>query len=422
MPTDSELPKTPKAKPELRQLINVYVLFIDIIGFSKLNLPDQLDAIQRLEQIIKSTRIFRLRDTEELLILATGDGMALVFFTKNVIPAVECAHEVAGVLAQCADDESDDRMALRLGIHMGPVFSFHDINGRRNVAGEGINIAQRVMDCGDAGHILLSDRVTSQLKDGVWDKRLKDLGKVNVKHNESVHLFSLCDGAIGNAEPPIKVKEARKLAENAERAKKHAADEAERRWGTIAAIVMLVSLLTFLGVKYGTPDPPRMIALELMPFQTNDVNFLQFSTRFQLRLAEALKRPPTLIPANDKLQYPGDDPRRSSSNQKRWSLTGNFRKVDGKTLRLEVRLKDNSNSVSMFEKGYVIDLTDANLEDPFVGDSVGSQALRETLADLAAIVRSKLTPKSMWCTEDEEGYRSYVKNIEYNELKKGSGH
>src|SRR5437867_13250857 len=131
-----------------------HVLFIDIVAYSKMAMDDQRAAIEKLNQIVQSTDEFRKAERENrLLKLATGDGMALIFYHSPEDP-VECALEISRAIK-----EQNTKLRVRMGVHSGPVSGVVDINGRANIAGAGINMAQRVMDCGDTGHILLSKRV-----------------------------------------------------------------------------------------------------------------------------------------------------------------------------------------------------------------------------------------------------------------------
>src|SRR6266576_211945 len=137
-----------------KRLEIAHVLFIDIVGYSKLLIDEQSEALEELNQIVRSTEAFRSADVAgKLICLPTGDGMALVF-TNSAEAPVECALQISKAL------KSHSSLAVRMGIHSGPVHEVADVNQRKNIAGAGINIAQRVMDCGDAGHILLSKHVT----------------------------------------------------------------------------------------------------------------------------------------------------------------------------------------------------------------------------------------------------------------------
>jgi class 3 adenylate cyclase len=166
-----------------------HVLFMDIVEFSKLLVDEQSDASHRLNQIVRNTEQFRAAEGSDRLIrLPTGDGMVLVFFTSPEAP-VRCAVEIARALKDSSDFD------LRMGIHSGPVNKISDVNDRANLAGGGINIAQRVMDCGDAGHILLSKHVAEDLEQhSKWRPHLHDFGECEVKHGVRVSLVNLYTG------------------------------------------------------------------------------------------------------------------------------------------------------------------------------------------------------------------------------------
>jgi class 3 adenylate cyclase len=177
-----------------------HVLFMDIVGYSRLPMVRQAQLLRRLQNVVSGTKEFRrARSGERLLSLPTGDGMALVFFLDPIAP-VRCAMEISRLLTQHLD------INLRIGLHSGPVLRIADINKNKNVAGGGINTAQRVMDCGDGGHILLSKPVADVLLHlGDFEGYLHDWGEVQVKHGERVHIFSLCFEDLGKAEPPSKL-------------------------------------------------------------------------------------------------------------------------------------------------------------------------------------------------------------------------
>ena len=158
-----------------------HVLFIDIVGYSKGLINEQSEQIQKLKQIVRGTEEVRKAEAEsKLLRLPTGDGGALVFRTSPEAP-VRCAMEITKALKDYPE------LRVRMGIHSGPVNEISDLNEQANIAGAGINMAQRVMDCGDAGHILLSKHVAEDLAEYEhWRPLLHDLGQCEVKHG--VHL------------------------------------------------------------------------------------------------------------------------------------------------------------------------------------------------------------------------------------------
>jgi TolB-like protein/Flp pilus assembly protein TadD len=174
-----------------------HVLFIDIVGYTKLLINEQLEHLEKLREIVRATEPFRNAQREgKLMRLPTGDGGALVFRTSPEAP-VQCAVEVARELKKQPD------LRVRMGIHSGPVKEVTDLSEQGNIAGAGINIAQRVMDCGDAGHILLSKRVADDLEQyAQWRPLLHDLGSCEVKHAVSLALFNLYSDEFGNPEPP----------------------------------------------------------------------------------------------------------------------------------------------------------------------------------------------------------------------------
>ena len=198
-----------KTKPRLEI---AHVLFIDIVGYSTLLTDEQSEALQELNQIVRDTEAVREAEAAgHLIILPTGDGMALVF-TGSVERPAECALEVSQVL------RAQPSLPIRMGIHSGPVQLVKDANARQNISGVGINIARRVMDCGDAGHILASKRFADDLaQHRRWQRYLHDLGDVEVKHGVVVSLVNLYAETIGNPKRPACVAEVRRTAGSTER-------------------------------------------------------------------------------------------------------------------------------------------------------------------------------------------------------------
>ncbi len=200
-----------------------HVLFIDIVGYSKLLLEQQSELQRELNEIVSGTSEFQQADSAGKLIrLPTGDGMALVFRTNPEAPA-ECAIEIAQAL------KSRSAIQLRMGIHSGPVNEVADVNQRANIAGAGINMAQRVMECGDAGHILLSRHVAEDLEqDARWQSLLHDLGTCEAKHGIRVGIANLFSDEIGNPQLPKKFQTLKKR-------------RARIRWSALAAALFLLA-------------------------------------------------------------------------------------------------------------------------------------------------------------------------------------
>jgi TolB-like protein/Tfp pilus assembly protein PilF len=183
-----------------RHLEIAHVLFIDVVGYSKLLVNEQREILQQLNQIVRKTPQFRKSERGGKLIrIPSGDGMALVFFLSPEEP-VQCALEIARSV------RNQPKIRLRMGVHSGPVDQIDDVNDRSNVAGVGINLAQRVMDCGDAGHILISKRVADDLaQDSLWQPLLHELGEIEVKHGVKLGIVNLYTADLGNPHPPDKL-------------------------------------------------------------------------------------------------------------------------------------------------------------------------------------------------------------------------
>jgi class 3 adenylate cyclase len=190
--------------PDL-ELEIAHVLLIDVVDYSKLLVNDQIELLQKLNQIVRSTECFRAAEaTDKLIRVPTGDGMALLFFQSPEEP-VRCALEISRML------QDHPHIQLRMGVHSGPVNRIPDVNDKTNIAGAGINVAQRVLDCGDAGHILLSDRVADDLVQyRHWQPYLHDLGECEVKHGLRLHLFNLYKDNLGSPQVPEKLRRKRR--------------------------------------------------------------------------------------------------------------------------------------------------------------------------------------------------------------------
>jgi TolB-like protein len=232
-----------------------HVLFIDIVGYSRLLITEQRDQIQKLKAIVRGTEQFRLAEAEgKLLRLPTGDGGALVFRTTPEA-AVMCAIEISKAL------RSHPELHARMGIHSGPVNEISDLNEQANLAGAGINIAHRVMDCGDAGHILLSRHVAEDLEQYPrWRTYLHDLGECEVKHGMRIGLANLYDSEVGNAQLPKKLQAARK-------------HRTYVRWAAVTIGLLVVAALAVALLSFLRKTPARSLAtaaeksIAVLPFE-----------------------------------------------------------------------------------------------------------------------------------------------------------
>ena len=205
------------------QLEIAHVLFIDIVGYSKVSINEQRAVIDELNEVVRASEQFQKAEVEARLIkIPTGDGMALVFYKSPEEP-VKCALEISRTLKE------HPRLQLRMGVHSGPVSGVIDVNGHPNLAGAGLNMAQRVMSCGDAGHILLSKRVAEDLQEYEhWRPLLHDLGVCEVKHGTRVAIVNLHADEVGNPQLPKKF----------QALKKH---RARMRWAATTAVLLALA-------------------------------------------------------------------------------------------------------------------------------------------------------------------------------------
>src|SRR5436189_1152427 len=223
--------------PDL-QLEIAHVLLIDVVGYSKLLVNEQIEQLQELNQIVRSTECFRAAETSDKLTrVPTGDGMALLFFRSPEEPA-RCALEISRTLTDHAHSQ------VRMGVHSGPVSQVTDVNDRTNIAGAGINIAQRVMDCGDAGHILLSKHLADDLAEyRHWRPHLHDLGECEVKYGLRLHLVNLYKDNLGNPHLPEKLKRGKRWKQAAVPVRQLSAPRWPKSVLLIAILVSTVALV-----------------------------------------------------------------------------------------------------------------------------------------------------------------------------------
>src|SRR5436190_22886964 len=236
------------------QLEIAHVLFIDIVGYSKVSINEQRAVIDELNEVVRASEQFQKAEVEARLIkIPTGDGMALVLYRSPEEP-VKCALEISRYL------KDHPRLQLRMGVHSGPVSGVIDVNGHPNLAGAGLNMAQRVMSCGDAGHILLSKRVAEDLEEYEhWRPLLHDLGACEVKHGARLGVVNLYADQVGNSQLPKKF----------QALKRH---RARTRWAVtttvllaFAAIVAGIIMFSHYRVRSTLAAPEKSLAV--LPFE-----------------------------------------------------------------------------------------------------------------------------------------------------------
>jgi TolB-like protein/class 3 adenylate cyclase/Tfp pilus assembly protein PilF len=243
--------------PELKKEIELeigHVLFIDIVAYSKLSVNEQHARIEELNEIVRSSEQFRKAEAaNRILKIPTGDGMALVFYTSPEAPA-QCAVEISRALKEHSG------LHLRMGIHSGPVSGVVDVNDRASLAGPGINMAQRVMDCGDAGHVLLSKRAAEDLEEyKQWRPLLHDLGSCEVKHGVRVSVVNLYTGQVGNSKLPRKFEILRKR-------------QTRLRWAAVTAVLLMIAaivggIIMFSRNRVGSTLAAPEKSIAVLPFE-----------------------------------------------------------------------------------------------------------------------------------------------------------
>ena len=244
-------------KPEI-----AHILSMDVVGYSKLLVNEQVDLLKQLNRIVRDTPCVRATEASGKLIrLPTGDGMVLLFF-QNPEEPLQCAMEITEAL------RSYPHIKVRMGVHSGPVNEVEDVNGRLNVAGAGINMAQRVLDCGDAGHILLSRHIADDLAEyGHWRPYLTDLGESTVKHGVKVRLVNFCKGSVGNKNCPEKLKDAARSSTSSDEQRQNRKRRNLLVSGFIG-IALAATVITFFFLRAKNPPalPPKSVAV--LPFES----------------------------------------------------------------------------------------------------------------------------------------------------------
>jgi TolB-like protein/tetratricopeptide (TPR) repeat protein len=342
-----------------------HVLTMDVVEYSTLLITEQTRLMAELTSLVKNTERFRRADAEGKLVrIPTGDGMALVFFDDPKAP-IECAMEIAAAL------KSHPEIRLRMGIHSGPVNTVVDVSDRANVAGAGIDIAQRVLDCGDAGHILLSKRVAEDLAPYPrWSPHLHELGECEVKHGRKVSLVNFYTPELGNPARPKKW-----VSDAAERSISPSSNLLLQRPVLIAAAALFVIGIGFAGFVFFLPNALQLWtkagaaeanrqSVAVLPFENagNDPNTEYLSEGISEALINSLSGLQQLrvIARTTAFQYRGKDvdPRQVGRQLKVAAvLTGKVRQMQD-ALSVQVDLVDTATGAQIWGAGY-----DRNIAD-----------------------------------------------------------
>src|SRR6266478_4522762 len=390
-----------------------HVLFIDVVGYSKLLINEQSEQMQKLREIVRGTEQFRLAEAAgKLLRLPTGDGGALVFRTSPDAPVL-CALEISKEL------KSHPEFRVRMGIHSGPVNEITDLNEQANIAGAGINVAQRVMNCGDAGHILLSKHVAEDLEQyRQWQPHLHDLGECEVKHGVRIHAVNLYAGEMGNAEV------AEKLKTVGAGTVKAPPKSSIPQWAAIL-IVIAIAMGSFLFWQrqkpkpsaFASPIPEKSIAV--LPFGnlSRDPDNAYFADGIQDEILMRLAKIADLkVISRTSTQHYKSAPENLSEIARQLGVAhiveGSVQK-SGDSVRVNVQLIKAANDSHLWA-----DTFDRKLIDIFSVESEVAKAIADQLrAHISGEEEQVITAKP---TDNVEAYDAYLRGLAYT-LKTGTG-
>ena len=381
------------------QLEIAHVLFIDIVGYSKLSISDQHAAVEELTRIVRASEQFqRAEAASRLTRIPTGDGMALAFYTSPEAPA-QCSVEISRALSE------HPRLQLRMGIHSGPVGGVLDVNERANLAGAGLNMAQRVMDCGDAGHILLSKHVAEDLEEyQKWRPLLHDLGSCEVKHDVRVSVVNLYDDQFGNAKLPQRFETAQKR-------------RVRLRWAATAAALLALAvvvagivMVSRYRVRSTLAAPEKSIAV--LPFGnlSRDAENAYFAEGIQDEILTRLSKIADLkVISRTSTQHYKSAPENLPEIAKQLGvahiLEGSVQK-SGDAVRVNVQLIKAANDSHLWA-----DTFDRKLTDIFSVESEVAKAIADQLqAHLTGKEEQAIAAKP---TDNPEAYDAYLRGLAY---------
>src|SRR5438477_4039255 len=389
------------------QLEIAHVLFTDIVGYSKLPIHQQRAVVERLNEIVRGTDEFQAAETAARLIkIPTGDGITLVFYHSPEEP-VECALEISRGL------KKHPELQLRMGIHSGPVTGVIDATGKANVAGAGINIAQRVMDCGDARHILLSKHVAEDLEEYPhWQPHLHELGECEVKHGGRVSVVNLYTAELGNPAVPEKLKAARVAA--AARKKRTAF-----RWlsSGVMSLLAVIALIGFLLYRYSRPPATvellvseKSIAVLRFENRSRDPDDAYFADGIQDEILTRLSKIADLkVISRTSTQHYKSAPENLHEIGRQLGVAhiveGSVQK-SGDAVRVNVQLIKAANDSHLWA-----DTLDRKLTDIFSVESDVAKAIADQLrAKLTGQEEQEIAAKP---TDNPEAYDAYLRGLAY---------
>jgi TolB-like protein/class 3 adenylate cyclase/Tfp pilus assembly protein PilF len=402
-----------------------HVLLIDVVGYSRLLVNEQIELLQDLNQIVRSTDCFRAAETKGKLIrVSTGDGMALLFFHSPEEPA-RCALEISRTL------QEHPHIQLRMGVHSGPVNQVTDVNDKTNIAGSGINVAQRVMDCGDAGHILLSGHIAEDLTQyRHWQPYLHDLGECEVKHGLRLHLVNLYKDNLGNPHLPDKLKRRRRWKQTSGVSVRPVITA---RWPkyvlTAVLLVSAVALAISFSVFYrrgspavarsslgkaadvGLPIPEKSIAV--LPFEnrSEDKANAYFANGIQDEILTRLSKIADLkVISRTSTQHYKSAPENLPEIARQLGvahiLEGSVQK-SGEAVRVNVQLIKAANDSHLWADTFDRKLTDIFSVESEVAKAIADQLRAHITGQEEQVIAAKPT-------DNPEAYDAYLRGLAYN--------
>src|SRR5262245_28138187 len=381
------------------QLEIAHVLFIDIVGYSKLSINEQSSAVDELTQIVRATEQFQKAEAADRLIkIASGDGVALVFYTSPEAP-VHCAVELSRAL------KDRPRLHVRIGIHSGPVSGVVDVTGRTNLAGAGLNLARRVMDCGDAGHILLSKHVAEDLSEfEEWRPLLHDLGTCEVKHGIQVAIVSLWSEDVGNRQLPQKFQALKK-------------QRARVRWAamtaallTLAAIAAGIAIFSRNRAQLALAAPEKSIAV--LPFESlsEDKANAYFANGIQDEILTRLSKIADLkVISRTSTQHYKSVPENLREIAKQLAVAHGLEgsvQNSGDSVLLNVQLIKAANDSHLWADTFDRKLTDIFSVESEVAKAIADQLRAHLTGEEERVIAAKPT-------DNPEAYDAYLRGLAY---------
>ena len=389
------------------QLEIAHVLFTDIVGYSKLPIHQQRALVQRLNEIVQGTDQYQAAESAgRLITIPTGDGITLVFYHSPEAP-VECALEISRAL------KKHPELQLRMGIHSGPVSGIIDATGKANVAGAGINIAQRVMDCGDAGHILLSKHVAEDIEEYPhWQPHLHELGECEVKHGVRLSVVNLYTPELGNPAVPEKLTAARVAA--AARRKR-----AAFRWLSLGVVGLLavISLIGFLFFRYRPPPatvelpvPEKSIAVLPFDNRSRDPDNAYFADGIQDEILTRLSKIADLkVISRTSTQRYKSAPENLREIARQLGvahiLEGSVQK-SGEVVRVNVQLIKAASDSQLWAETFDRKLTDILSVESEVAKAIAGQLRAKLTGEEEQVIAAKPT-------DNPEAYDAYLRGLAY---------